>query len=112
MIGGRLDKTERGPDALDKADLRHAYERGRRDERAGRKRHPLLMTLTVVAALVGVALLALAAVNGSFGQAGGVVDQQITTAAQQAAPAMREAADNASQSLHDAAQTAKSNAPG
>ena|SRR5438067_13555715 len=112
MIGGRLDPQANTADALDKADLREAYERGRRDERAARKRHPLLMTLTLCAALVGVVLLALAAVHGSFGRAGGVVDQQLSVAAGQAGPAVHQAADNAGQSLHDAAQSAKSNTPG
>jgi hypothetical protein len=112
MIGGRLKQDETAPDALDKADLRAAYERGRRDERAGRKRHPLMMTLTVIAALVGVTLLALAAMNGSFGRAGGVVDQQLSTAADKAEPAVREAASNAGQSLHDAGQPAKSDTAG
>ncbi|MDB5445018.1 MAG: hypothetical protein JWQ97_335 [Phenylobacterium sp.] len=112
MIGGRLDKTDTSPDALDKADLREAYERGRRDERASRKRHPLLMTLTLAAALVGVALLALAAVHGSFAGAGGAVDQQLSVATDKAEPAVREAADNAGQSLHDAGQSVKAKTPG
>jgi hypothetical protein len=111
MIGGRLDQRAEGADAL-KADLREAYERGRRDERAARKRHPLLMTLTFAAAAVGVVLLVLAAVHGSFGTAGRVVDQQVSTAADQAGPAVNEAADTANQRIHDAAQSAKSNAPG
>jgi hypothetical protein len=112
MIGGRLDKNSDSPDALDKADLREAYERGRRDERAARKRHPLMMALTFAAAVIGVALLALAAIHGSFGRAGGVVDQQLSVAADQAGPAVHQAADNAGQSLHDAAQSTKSNSPG
>src|SRR4051794_29074195 len=113
MIGGRLNKDDdQAPDALDKADLRQAYERGRRDERAARKRHPLLMTLTFVAAVFGVALIALAAVHGSFGRAGQVVDRQLNVAAGKAQPAMREAATNAGQSLHDAGQSVKSNTPG
>ena len=56
----------------DRADLREAYERGRRDARTARKRHPLMMTLTMIAALVGVVVLALALVNGSFSGAGTV----------------------------------------
>ena len=110
MIGGRLDQDHRAPDALDKADLREAYERGRKDERAARKRHPLMMTVTFLLALVGVALLAMAAVNGSFGRAGGVVDQQLNVAADRAAPAVNEAASNAGQSLRDAGAAAKARA--
>jgi hypothetical protein len=108
MIGGRLEKDERAPDALDKADLREAYERGRRDERAARKRHPLLMTITFLLALVGVTLLALAAVNGSFAGGGGVVDDKLNIAADRAGPAVSQAASNAGQSLRDAGQSAKS----
>jgi hypothetical protein len=110
MTGGRLDKELRAADALDKAELREAYERGRRDERAARKRHPLLMTVTTLLALVGVALLALAGVNGSFTRAGGVVDEHLSIAADRAGPALNQAARNASQSLRDAAQTGKSRA--
>lgn len=61
-------------------DLREAYERGRRDERATRRRHPVGMTLLFAAAAVGVILLALAAVNGSFSGAGQVVDASLTAA--------------------------------
>ncbi len=107
MIGGRLDKNERAPDALDKADLREAYERGRRDERAARKRRPMLMTVTFLLALVGVVLLALAAVNGSFMRAGSIVDEKLNLAADRAAPAVSEAASNAGQTLRDARQSAK-----
>lgn len=110
MVGGRLDKDEEASDALDKADLREAYERGRRDERAARKRHPLLMTITLAFALIGLALLALAAVNGSFGRAGNLVDRQLNVAANRAQPAMREAASNAGQSLRSAGDAAKSRA--
>jgi hypothetical protein len=110
MIGGRVDKDQRTSDALDKADLREAYERGRRDERAARKRHPLLMTVTFLLALVGVALLAIAAAQGSFMRAGGVVDRQLSDAADRAAPAVNEAASNAGQNLRDAGAAAKARA--
>jgi hypothetical protein len=110
MISGRLDKDDRASDALDKADLRQAYERGRQDERAMRKRHPLLMSITFLLALVGVALLAMAALNGSFMRAGGVVDQQLNVAADRAAPAVNQAASNAGQSLRDAGAAAKARA--
>lgn len=93
-----------------RADLREAYERGRRDERATRKRHPIGMTITFVAAIIGVVLLALAAVNGSFTRAGGVVDQNLNVAANRAEPAVRDAADNAGQSLRNAGESVKSKA--
>lgn len=95
-----------------KADLREAYERGRSDERAARKRHPIAMTVTVAAAAVGLVVMGLAAVNGSFSRAGGVVDQNLTVAADKAEPVVRDAASNAGQSLRDAGQKAKSDIAG
>ena len=92
-------------------DLREAYDRGRRDERAARKRHPLFMTLMFLAAAVGVALLALAAVNGSFGGGGQVVDQNLTVAADRAEPVVRGAAEGASQAVKDATSTKRTPAP-
>lgn len=110
MVGGRLNGSVDAPDALDKADLREAYERGRRDERARRKRHPVLMTLTFVCAAIGLVLLALAAVNGSFSRGGGVVDDHLRIAATQAQPAVREAASNAGRQLQDVGQSVKTRA--
>ena len=79
----RLEEDRRTATADARAvavDLREAYERGRRDERASRRRHPIGMTLTFVAAAVGLVLLVLAAVNGSFGRGGEVVDQNLAVA--------------------------------
>ncbi|RAK64986.1 hypothetical protein [Phenylobacterium kunshanense] len=86
----------------DRADLRQAYEMGRKDARRARRRHPLLMTLLFVAAAVGVVLVALAVVNGSFGDAGVVVDQNLATAADKAEPAVRDAAAEASAAVRQA----------
>jgi len=111
MIGGRIDRKNEPVDAGAEnlgSDLRAAYERGRRDERAMRKRHPVMMTLTFLAALVGFGLLALAAIHGSFGRAGGVVDDNLAIAADKARPMARQAAANANRDLHDAARSARS----
>ena len=70
------------------------------------------MTLTFAAAAIGLVLLVLAAIHGSFGTAGGVVDEQLNAAADQAGPAVRHAADGASQTLHDAARPASTASPG
>jgi predicted anti-sigma-YlaC factor YlaD len=110
MIGGRPGDDAKTADTLDKADLREAYEHGRRDERARRRRHPIGMTITFALALVGVVLLGLAVINGSFGRAGQVVDQSLSIAADQAAPTAAQAAANAGQSIRDAAQTARAKA--
>ena len=112
MIADAPDTRRVPSDAADKADLRQAYERGRLDERADRKRHPVLMTLIFIAAAIGVALVVMAVTHGSFGGAGGVVDQKLTSAADQAEPAVRQAADSAGQSLRDAGQSVKDEAAG
>lgn len=83
-------------------DLRAAYERGRRDERARRKRHPVTMMLTVVVAVAGAILLVAAAREGSFGRGGEVVDQNLSVAADRAEPAIREAVSDAGQAVQDA----------
>lgn len=107
MAAASLDREAMGADELTRADLREAYERGRSDERASRRRHPVAMTLTVVAALVGVVLLGLAAVNGSFSRAGGVVDENLNTAVTNAEPQVRGAAAQAGQSLRDAGESVR-----
>ena len=80
------------------ADLREA------DARApdSRRRHPIATTLTVIAAAIGIIVLALAAVNGSFSRAGTVVDKNLATATNKAQPAARNAATQASQAVYDA----------
>ena len=95
----------------DRADLREAYERGRRDARMARRRHPVLMTLGVIAAAIGVVLLALAAVNGSFGSAGAVVDQNLATATDQAKPVVSDAAAKAGQAVRDATTADRTETP-
>jgi hypothetical protein len=122
MVGGRVDSSDLDDhttatsraEALDlkevKADVREAYERGRQDERASRRRHPIFMTLTFAAAICGVALLALAAANGSFGAGGSVADQNLSAAVNKAEPQVRDAASQAGESLRDAGQAAKAQA--
>lgn len=89
----------------ERSDLRQAYELGRQDARKQRRRHPVLMTFLVIAAAIGLVVMALAAVNGSFSVAGGVVDQNLATAADQAEPVVRGAADQAGQAVRDVATT-------
>ena len=121
MVGGRLDPDDRTEamtraEQLDlketQADIREAYERGRRDERASRRRHPVGMTLLFVAAICGVALLGLAAVNGSFTAGGSVADQNLNAAVNRAEPAARDAADQAGQAVRDAGSAAKAKVAG
>jgi hypothetical protein len=121
MVGARPDTDDRTAslsraEQLDikdaQADVREAYERGRKDERASRRRHPIGMTLLVVAAICGVALLGLAAANGSFSAGGSVADQNLNAAVNKAEPQVRDAASQAGQSLHDAGQAAKAKVAG
>lgn len=89
----------------ERSDLRQAYELGRRDATKARRRHPIIMTFLIVAAAVGLVVMALAAVNGSFGGAGTVVDQNLATAADQAEPVVRGAAAGASEAVRDVTST-------
>lgn len=86
----------------ERSDLRQAYEMGREDAKKQRRRHPILMTFVVIAAAVGLVVMALAAVNGSFSGAGTVVDQNLATAADQAEPVVRDAAGQAGQAVRNA----------
>lgn len=111
MVGHRSETARTGRDDPDRLDLREAYERGRRDARADRKRHPLLMTFTVIAAIVGVVVLALAAINGSFGSAGQVVDQNLNAAADRAEPVVRDAASEAGEAVREVGSNEGTTAP-
>jgi hypothetical protein len=95
----------------DRSDVREAYELGRRDAQRARKRHPVLMTFTIIAAAIGLIILALAAVNGSFSGAGTVVDQNLATAADQAEPVVRGAASGASEAVRDVGATDRTETP-
>jgi hypothetical protein len=84
--------TAAGPVAYteDQADLRAAYNRGRVDERRSRRHHPFIALAVVILALIGAWLLFLAAREGSFSSAGQVADQNLSTVAQEAGPALRQ----------------------
>ena len=95
----------------ERADVRQAYELGRRDATKQRRRHPILMTFVVIAAAVGIIVMALAAVNGSFSGAGTVVDQNLATAADQAEPVVRSAAADAGQAVRNVTSTDRTETP-
>jgi hypothetical protein len=65
---------------LTEADVEKAYEKGRRDERGRHRSHPILGLLVAVVALIGGAMLVLAAREGSFADGGRVMDAQIAKA--------------------------------
>jgi hypothetical protein len=84
-----------------------AYERGRRDERARRKSHPVFWGVVLLLAGAGAIVIAVAVNNGgSFSRGGQVVDQNIAQAAQQARPVVQHAQNQAAQSLNHAANQA------
>jgi hypothetical protein len=60
-----------------KAEMKHAYDRGRADERVRHRGSGLLAVIVVVVAAMGIALMALAAREGSFSGGGAVVDAAI-----------------------------------
>jgi hypothetical protein len=97
-----VDPTDSG---LDPQDLRVAYERGRHDERAARKRHPILMSLTLAAAVVGGVVIVLAAREGSFAGGGARFDEGVSVAATKAEPVVRDAATDAGAALKDAGRS-------
>ena len=81
-----------------KAASKAAYDRGRRDERAARKRHPFIMTGLFLLAIAGASFITLAAVNGSFSGGGAVADHQIAVAT----PIVQDAVSNAGQAAKSA----------
>jgi hypothetical protein len=93
-------------------ELKEAYQRGRRDERARRRRSPLAMLAVSLTALAGAGILAVSAWEGSFTGGGAVVDRQIATAADSAEPKIEAAAQDARTALRHASREAKTRAQG
>ena len=96
------------PGPAEEAEIREAYLRGCRDERARRRRSPLIMMGISFAALAGAGMLAVSVWQGSFARGGAVVDQQIAYAADTAQPKLRAAAGDARKVLVRAGNEAKS----
>jgi hypothetical protein len=87
--------------------IREAYERGRRDERAARKRHPFIMAGLLVLAASGASLITLAAMTGSFGEGGAVADMRLAQAADNTAPVIDRAITTTQDAARDALDGAK-----
>jgi len=87
---------------------RALYERGRRDERARRRGSPLLGFVMLLIAVVGGAMVYLAAREGSFTNGGKVVDHALSEASQPA----RAAAHNAGDALENAGRSLKQSSDG
>ena len=93
------------PDRADPAQ-KEAYERGRRDERARRRKSPFLVIGLVLVAAIGGVSLVLAAREGSFRDGGAMMDAGVTKAAKEAGPALQRAADEAGEGLRKAQEPA------
>jgi hypothetical protein len=92
-----------------RSDLRDAYEQGRRDERQRRRRSPavaVVLTLAVVA--VALALFYVAK-EGSFSNAGAVVDTKVAQATAPAAPILNDAAAKTGAVMQNAGESLKDN---
>ena len=103
--------TDRATLGARNTDVRQAYDRGRRDERARRPRRrgsPLLMLIVLVAAVAGAGAIYLGVHEGSFSRGGQVVDQKLAGVAAPAQQATRNAADRAGDALENAGQRIKS----
>jgi hypothetical protein len=74
------------------AELRAAYERGRKEERARHRRSPLLVMGLIAVALIGGTSLVLAAKEGSFRDGGALMDAGVSTAAREAVPTLKKGA--------------------
>jgi hypothetical protein len=66
------------------------------------KRNWLWIIVEALLALVGVVILVLAALNGSFERGGRVLDEQLWSARPQATPAIQNAASSATEAVRDA----------
>lgn len=107
----RDDADVRDAVALTDKDLRDAYDRGRRDEAARHRRNWLWTILEALLALVGVVVLVLAALNGSFERGGRVIDEQLWNARVEAAPTIQNAAADAGNAIQNARDNATDTAP-
>ena len=83
-------------------DLRDAYDRGRADEAVRHKRNWLMTILGTLLALVGLVVMILAALTGSFARGGAVIDRQLSIAVDQAEPAARSAASTVAEEVREA----------
>lgn len=84
------------------ADVRDAYKKGRQDEKARRKSHPILALVVFALALVGAVMLFLAMREGSFSGAGKAADANIAVAAAEAPGVARNAATEVGEAARNA----------
>jgi hypothetical protein len=108
---GRANVDERGLISEHDVAVRHAYDRGRRDERARHPRRrrgsPVLTTVLFLAACAGAFVIYLGVSNGSFTGGGQAIDQHLNNAKDQAAAAGRNVAGRTGDALENAGQKLK-----
>jgi hypothetical protein len=92
-----------------KAEISHAYERGREDQRLRSRRRGfgLLGVVLVAAAALGALVIVLAVRQGSFAAGGAVVDAKLSQATGAVTPAIDNAAAGAGSALQAAGQSLK-----
>lgn len=98
----RDDGDVRETVALTEKERRDAYDRGRRDEAVSHRRNWLWVIVEGLLALVGVIVLVLAGLNGSFERGGRVIDEQLWYARVEATPLVQNAASSATNAVRDA----------
>lgn len=98
--------------AASESEVRHAYEKGRADERKRHKSHPVLGLLVFAVAIVGGLMLFLAVREGSFSRAGAVADQKIAEAKVEGPGAVRDVAMGARSEADETAQILARNGNG
>jgi hypothetical protein len=82
-------------------DVKDAYDRGRREERARHRSHPFIALVVFAVAIVGGIMLFLAIREGSFSGAGKVADQQLAVAQAEAPGVIANAKDNVTEAAQD-----------
>jgi len=107
----RDDADVRDSVTITDKELRDAYDRGRRDEAARHHRNWLWIIVEALLALVGVIVLVLAALNGSFERGGRVIDEQLSIARVEAAPTIPNAAADAGTAIQNARDNNTNAAP-
>ncbi|NBB14053.1 hypothetical protein GVN21_01635 [Caulobacter sp. SLTY] len=93
------------------AELKAAYERGRREERARHKRSPFMALALVAVALIGGTSLALAAYKGSFSEGGALMDRGVSSAAREAVPTLKKGAAAVQDTLSTEAEPVDNSQP-
>ena len=93
-----------------RAEMRDAYDKGRRDERKRHRSSPLLNLGLLAVAAVGAMMLFYAAREGSFSGAGSVVDTKLSHAAAVAPSAINNAATQTGAALQDTGERLKNKA--